>query len=45
MVIVTYLVLAAVSLLITTKSRIHLANIMRKIRVMPNVLKVSRQKN
>ena len=34
-----------VSLLITTKGRIHLANIMRKIRVMPNVLKVSRQKN
>ena len=34
-----------VTLLITTKSRIHLANIMRKIRVMPNVLKVSRQKN
>ena len=27
-------------LLITTKSRIHLANIMRKIRVMPNVLRV-----
>ena len=34
-----------VTLLITTKGRIHLANIMRKIRVMPNVLKVSRQKN
>ncbi|MBP8188963.1 MAG: guanosine-3',5'-bis(diphosphate) 3'-diphosphatase, partial [Aeromonas sp.] len=34
-----------VTLLITTKSRIHLANIMRKIRVMPNVLRVSRQKN
>jgi guanosine-3',5'-bis(diphosphate) 3'-pyrophosphohydrolase len=34
-----------VSLLITTKSRLHLANIMRKIRVMPNVLKVGRQKN
>ena len=34
-----------VSLLITTKSRIHLANIMRKIRVIPNVLKVYRQRN
>ena len=34
-----------VTLLITTKGRIHLANIMRKIRVMPNVLRVSRQKN
>lgn len=33
-----------VSLLITTKSRIHLANIMRKIRVIPNVLKVYRQR-
>ncbi|OIN11125.1 bifunctional GTP diphosphokinase/guanosine-3',5'-bis pyrophosphate 3'-pyrophosphohydrolase [Oceanisphaera psychrotolerans] len=31
-----------VELLITTKSRIHLANIMRKIRVTPNVLKVYR---
>ncbi|WP_116474798.1 bifunctional GTP diphosphokinase/guanosine-3',5'-bis pyrophosphate 3'-pyrophosphohydrolase [Zobellella maritima] len=34
-----------VELLITTKSRIHLANIMRKIRVTPNVLKVHRQRN
>ncbi|WP_445395487.1 bifunctional GTP diphosphokinase/guanosine-3',5'-bis pyrophosphate 3'-pyrophosphohydrolase [Zobellella sp. An-6] len=33
-----------VELLITTKSRIHLANIMRKIRVTPNVLKVHRQR-
>ncbi|PSJ45278.1 guanosine-3',5'-bis(diphosphate) 3'-diphosphatase [Zobellella endophytica] len=33
-----------VELLITTKSRIHLANIMRKIRVTPNVLKVYRQR-
>ncbi len=31
-----------VELLITTRSRIHLANIMRKIRVTPNVLKVYR---
>lgn len=31
-----------VELLITTKSRVHLANIMRKIRVTPNVLKVFR---
>ncbi|MGB5856161.1 MAG: bifunctional GTP diphosphokinase/guanosine-3',5'-bis pyrophosphate 3'-pyrophosphohydrolase [Oceanisphaera sp.] len=31
-----------VELLITTKSRVHLANIMRKIRVTPNVLKVYR---
>lgn len=30
---------------LTTKDRIHLANIMRRIRVMPNVVKVSRQKN
>lgn len=31
-----------VNLLITAKDRIHLANIMRKIRVMPDVLKISR---
>ena len=31
-----------VNLLITTKSRIHLADVMRKIRVMPDVLRVSR---
>lgn len=30
---------------LTTKSRIHLANIMRRIRVMPNVIKVNRQRN
>lgn len=30
---------------LSTKDRIHLANIMRRIRVMPNVVKVSRQKN
>ncbi|MDD1782035.1 bifunctional GTP diphosphokinase/guanosine-3',5'-bis pyrophosphate 3'-pyrophosphohydrolase [Enterovibrio sp. ZSDZ35] len=30
---------------LTTKDRVHLANIMRRIRVMPNVVKVSRQKN
>ncbi|OOF14327.1 MULTISPECIES: bifunctional GTP diphosphokinase/guanosine-3',5'-bis pyrophosphate 3'-pyrophosphohydrolase [Salinivibrio] len=30
---------------LTTTDRVHLANIMRRIRVMPNVVKVSRQKN
>ncbi|MFD2177108.1 bifunctional GTP diphosphokinase/guanosine-3',5'-bis pyrophosphate 3'-pyrophosphohydrolase [Veronia pacifica] len=30
---------------LTTRDRIHLANIMRRIRVMKNVVKVSRQKN
>ncbi|OOE91144.1 bifunctional GTP diphosphokinase/guanosine-3',5'-bis(diphosphate) 3'-diphosphatase [Salinivibrio sp. AR647] len=30
---------------LTTKDRVHLANIMRRLRVMPNVVKVSRQKN
>nr|WP_086938419.1 bifunctional GTP diphosphokinase/guanosine-3',5'-bis pyrophosphate 3'-pyrophosphohydrolase [Thaumasiovibrio occultus] len=30
---------------LTTKDRIHLANIMRRIRVMPNVVKVSRLRN
>lgn len=30
---------------LTTKNRVHLANIMRRIRVMPNVVKVSRQRN
>ncbi|MEZ8141224.1 bifunctional GTP diphosphokinase/guanosine-3',5'-bis(diphosphate) 3'-diphosphatase [Enterovibrio norvegicus FF-454] len=30
---------------LTTKNRVHLANIMRRLRVMPNVIKVSRQKN
>ncbi len=30
---------------LTTKNRIHLANIMRRIRVIPNVVKVSRQRN
>ncbi|MDD1793535.1 bifunctional GTP diphosphokinase/guanosine-3',5'-bis pyrophosphate 3'-pyrophosphohydrolase [Enterovibrio makurazakiensis] len=30
---------------LTTKNRVHLANIMRRLRVMPNVVKVSRQKN
>ncbi len=34
-----------VDLLITTKNRIHLANIMRKIRVLPDVTKVSRNRN
>ncbi|WP_025740045.1 bifunctional GTP diphosphokinase/guanosine-3',5'-bis pyrophosphate 3'-pyrophosphohydrolase [Salinivibrio socompensis] len=30
---------------LTTKDRVHLAHIMRRLRVMPNVVKVSRQKN
>ncbi|EOD81751.1 GTP pyrophosphokinase [Grimontia indica] len=30
---------------LTTHNRVHLANIMRRIRIMPNVVKVSRQKN
>lgn len=30
---------------LTVKNRVHLANIMRRLRVMKNVLKVSRQKN
>ena len=34
-----------VDLLITTKNRIHLANLMRKIRVLPDVTKVSRNRN
>lgn len=34
-----------VNLLITTKNRVHLANIMRKIRVMPDVLRVSRSRH
>ncbi len=34
-----------VNLLITTKSRVHLANIMRKIRVMADVLRVSRNRH
>ncbi|MCE2593951.1 bifunctional GTP diphosphokinase/guanosine-3',5'-bis pyrophosphate 3'-pyrophosphohydrolase [Motilimonas cestriensis] len=34
-----------VDLLITTKNRIHLANIMRKIRVLPDVTKVARNRN
>ena len=34
-----------VNLIITTKSRIHLADIMRKIRVMPDVMKVSRSRH
>jgi guanosine-3',5'-bis(diphosphate) 3'-pyrophosphohydrolase len=34
-----------VNLLITTKHRVHLANIMRKIRVMPDVLRVNRTTN
>ncbi|MEZ7861158.1 MAG: bifunctional GTP diphosphokinase/guanosine-3',5'-bis pyrophosphate 3'-pyrophosphohydrolase [Aeromonadaceae bacterium] len=33
-----------VNLLITTRSRIHLADVMRKIRVMPDVLRVSRSR-
>ncbi|MGL5948865.1 MAG: bifunctional GTP diphosphokinase/guanosine-3',5'-bis pyrophosphate 3'-pyrophosphohydrolase [Aeromonas sp.] len=34
-----------VTLLITTTNRVHLANIMRKIRVIPDVMKVSRHRN
>ncbi len=34
-----------VSVQLTTRSRIHLADIMRRIRVMPTVVKVSRQRN
>jgi guanosine-3',5'-bis(diphosphate) 3'-pyrophosphohydrolase len=34
-----------VDLLVTTHSRIHLADIMRKIRVMPEVLRVVRLRN
>nr|WP_253938846.1 ACT domain-containing protein [Dickeya dadantii] len=30
---------------LTTRDRIHLANIMRKIRVMPDVIKVNRNRN
>ncbi|MDX1302673.1 bifunctional GTP diphosphokinase/guanosine-3',5'-bis pyrophosphate 3'-pyrophosphohydrolase [Photobacterium sp.] len=37
--------LYTVKVRLTTKGRIHLANIMRRIRVMPNVVRVSRQKN
>jgi guanosine-3',5'-bis(diphosphate) 3'-pyrophosphohydrolase len=34
-----------IDLLVTTHSRVHLANIMRKIRVMPEVLRVVRLRN
>ena len=37
--------LYTITVRLTTKGRIHLANIMRRIRVMPNVVRVSRQKN
>ena len=37
--------LYTVTVLLTTKDRIHLANIMKKIRVMPHALKVRRRKN
>ncbi len=37
--------LYTVTVKLTTKDRIQLADIMRRIRVMPNVVKVSRQKN
>ncbi|ETO49418.1 hypothetical protein L325_0123250 [Yersinia pestis 9] len=30
---------------LTTRNRVHLANIMRKIRIMPDVVKVSRNRN
>ncbi|WP_099610250.1 bifunctional GTP diphosphokinase/guanosine-3',5'-bis pyrophosphate 3'-pyrophosphohydrolase [Vibrio fujianensis] len=36
--------LYTVMVLLTTKDRVHLANIMRKIRVMPNTLKVRRRR-
>ncbi|PSB80025.1 ACT domain-containing protein, partial [Photobacterium damselae] len=37
--------LYTITVRLTTKSRVHLASIMRRIRVMPNVVRVSRQKN
>ena len=37
--------LYTITVKLTAKDRIHLANIMRKIRVMPNVVRVSRQRN
>jgi GTP diphosphokinase / guanosine-3',5'-bis(diphosphate) 3'-diphosphatase len=37
--------LYTITVRLTTKSRIHLAEIMRHIRVMPNVVRVARQKN
>ncbi|KEY91285.1 guanosine-3',5'-bis(diphosphate) 3'-pyrophosphohydrolase [Candidatus Photodesmus blepharus] len=37
--------LYTVTVLLTTKNRVHFANIMKKIRVMPNTLKVKRKKN
>ncbi|ELR64021.1 GTP pyrophosphokinase, (p)ppGpp synthetase II [Photobacterium marinum] len=37
--------LYTITVKLTTKGRIHLANIMRRIRVMPNVVRVSRRKN
>lgn len=30
---------------LTTRDRVHLANIMRKIRIMPDVIKVNRNRN
>ncbi|WP_299017173.1 bifunctional GTP diphosphokinase/guanosine-3',5'-bis pyrophosphate 3'-pyrophosphohydrolase [uncultured Photobacterium sp.] len=37
--------LYTITVRLTTKGRIHLAGIMRRIRVMPNVVRVSRRKN
>ncbi|PHZ59784.1 bifunctional GTP diphosphokinase/guanosine-3',5'-bis(diphosphate) 3'-diphosphatase [Photobacterium leiognathi] len=37
--------LYTITVKLTTRSRIHLANIMRRIRIMPNVVRVARQKN
>ncbi|MBD8513302.1 bifunctional GTP diphosphokinase/guanosine-3',5'-bis pyrophosphate 3'-pyrophosphohydrolase [Photobacterium sp. WH77] len=37
--------LYTITVRLTTKGRVHLANIMRRIRVMPNVVRVARQKN
>ncbi|MEC6815554.1 bifunctional GTP diphosphokinase/guanosine-3',5'-bis pyrophosphate 3'-pyrophosphohydrolase [Photobacterium toruni] len=37
--------LYTITVRLTTKSRVHLANIMRRIRIMPDVVRVARQKN
>ncbi|KPA53530.1 guanosine-3',5'-bis(diphosphate) 3'-pyrophosphohydrolase [Photobacterium leiognathi subsp. mandapamensis] len=37
--------LYTITVKLTTSGRIHLANIMRRIRIMPNVVRVARQKN
>lgn len=34
-----------ITILLTTRNRVHLANIMRRIRVMPDVLKITRNRN